>query len=56
VQCGTYPFWSSILESEESWEEEKAHCPGVGKGRLYSKREIEERLYARRAAKPLGPA
>ncbi|MBG0766197.1 YkgJ family cysteine cluster protein [Sphaerochaeta halotolerans] len=40
-QCRTYPFWMSILESEERWEEEKKSCPGIGKGRLYTKEEID---------------
>jgi hypothetical protein len=31
----------SILESEERWEEEKKSCPGIGKGRLYTKEEID---------------
>jgi Fe-S-cluster containining protein len=50
VQC------SRLLESEEAWMAESKNCPGMGKGRLHSKREIEERLLARRKSKPVGPA
>jgi len=43
-QCMTYPFWAHVLESEETWNEEAKACPGIGKGRLYTKKEIEEKL------------
>ncbi|MGE4453222.1 MAG: YkgJ family cysteine cluster protein [Sphaerochaeta sp.] len=43
-QCRTYPFWMSIMESEDTWEAEKKSCPGIGKGRLYTKEEIDELL------------
>jgi uncharacterized protein len=56
VQCSSYPFWAQLLESEEAWAAESTNCPGMGKGRLHSKREIEERLFARRKSKPVGPA
>jgi Fe-S-cluster containining protein len=49
VQCSTYPFWSSILESRRRWNEEAASCPGVGVGELKSRTYIEERLLERRA-------
>jgi uncharacterized protein len=55
VQCSTYPFWAPIMESEESWREESAHCPGVGKGRTFSRAEIEERLLDKRKSRPVGP-
>jgi uncharacterized protein len=48
VQCSTYPFWSSIVESRSSWESESASCPGIGGGELRSREYIEERLLARR--------
>jgi uncharacterized protein len=50
VQCSTYPFWSSILDSPASWKDESRFCPGIGKGELRSRSFIEERLYKRRAA------
>jgi len=53
VQCSTYPFWASILESRSRWDEESAYCPGVGKGELRGGASIEERLERRRAEKIL---
>ncbi|MCC6950245.1 MAG: YkgJ family cysteine cluster protein [Phycisphaerales bacterium] len=32
AQCRTWPFWPSILASEDSWRRAKAVCPGMGKG------------------------
>ena len=47
LQCRTYPFWAPHLESADSWELEKQHCPGIGKGKRYTKQEIEAFLAAR---------
>ncbi|MCF0238710.1 MAG: YkgJ family cysteine cluster protein, partial [Sphaerochaetaceae bacterium] len=52
-QCETYPFWSHVLESEETWNEEAKHCPGINKGRKYTKREIEKKLKNRQANCPV---
>jgi uncharacterized protein len=46
-QCMTYPFWAHVLESEETWKEEAKSCPGIGKGTLHSKKEIDEALQFR---------
>lgn len=47
-QCRSYPFFPldgfSPVESAYTWRYEKKFCPGIGKGRLYSKREIEQRM------------
>lgn len=40
TQCRTYPFWPEVLETEETWVEEAAHCPGIGIGRRWSGTEI----------------
>ena len=41
TQCRTWPFWPEVLNAK-SWKKEVAQfCPGVDKGRLYSKKEIE---------------
>jgi hypothetical protein len=40
AQCRTYPFWFENLRSESAWQETCGDCPGIGKGRLYSKEEI----------------
>lgn len=40
-QCRTWPFWTSNLD-ETVWKRDVASfCAGVGKGRLYSREEIE---------------
>ncbi len=44
LQCRTYPFWKNVMESKESWENEAKSCPGIGKGRVVSAKEIEKRL------------
>jgi hypothetical protein len=53
LQCRTYPFWASIVEDKESWNLECASCPGIGKGRLYSKQEIIALLEMRAGVEPL---
>lgn len=46
VQCRTYPFWPSVIESEESWKKEARSCPGIGKGPVIPREEIERRASA----------
>ncbi|WP_253154209.1 YkgJ family cysteine cluster protein [Stieleria tagensis] len=41
VQCRTWPFWDSTLESKTAWKETCEECPGAGNGKLYSLAEIE---------------
>ena len=41
TQCRTYPFWPENVESKEEWEAEDERCPGIGKGRRYSREEID---------------
>lgn len=47
VQCSTYPFWSWILANKKSWDECSKDCPGINKGKLWQKEEIEsqKKLY-----------
>ena len=40
LQCRTFPFWCDNLRSEKKWRQIAAECPGIGKGRFYSKSEI----------------
>ena len=35
MQCRTWPFWKSNVESKETWKETCQACPGSGKGKLY---------------------
>ena len=53
IQCRTYPFWSSVVESKESWDEEALLCPGIGHGKRYSKKEIENLVRQRIANGPI---
>jgi uncharacterized protein len=48
VQCTTYPFWTRLTSDLESWSDERHNCPGIGRGRLWTKEEILEQvqLYA----------
>jgi hypothetical protein len=47
LQCQSFPFWSSCLASPEEWKEFQDRCPGIGKGRLHSRNEIEQWLRLR---------
>jgi len=40
LQCRSFPFWFSNLRSEKSWEHVRRQCPGIGKGRYFSRSEI----------------
>jgi len=41
LQCRTWPFWPSNLESPEAWDEASRRCPGMGGGPLYALEQIE---------------
>lgn len=41
IQCRTWPFWDSTLETKEDWKQTCDVCPGAGKGKLYNFTEIE---------------
>jgi len=41
TQCRTWPFWPENMNPRTWSKEVKAFCPGVGKGKLYSKEEIQ---------------
>ncbi len=47
LQCRTFPFWHSVLGSKNAWEGTSETCPGMGKGALHSKDEIQKRLLER---------
>jgi Fe-S-cluster containining protein len=50
LQCRTYPFWPSMLASRKTWE--AMSCPGMGRGTLHSREEIEA-LLALQSAEPI---
>lgn len=41
IQCRAWPFWSENLDEWVWYEEIASICPGVNRGRLYSKDELE---------------
>jgi Fe-S-cluster containining protein len=41
IQCRTWPFWSSNLNSRRAWGETCRVCPGAGTGQLYTLEQIE---------------
>ncbi len=41
-QCRTWPFWSSNLTSQNTWNEATRRCDGINRGRLYSFDQIEK--------------
>jgi Fe-S-cluster containining protein len=43
-QCRTWPFWPSVLASEERWNEEARDCPGMNRGPRRTREEIEALL------------
>ena len=52
LQCRTYPFWPSAVASPETWRTTAAACPGIGRGAVHSREEIDARL-AERESEPL---
>ena len=50
VQCSTYPFWSSIMDSMDAWVTEARYCSGIGAGELRSNKYIEDLMLMRRGA------
>ncbi|HPI39386.1 MAG TPA: YkgJ family cysteine cluster protein [Pseudobdellovibrionaceae bacterium] len=44
TQCRTWPFWPEVMDAK-TWNQEVAtFCPGVGKGRVYTEKEIRKQL------------
>lgn len=43
AQCRTWPFWDSLLESKNAWDEASKSCPGCNQGPLIPFEEIEIR-------------
>jgi uncharacterized protein len=41
LQCRSFPFWASALSSRAEWDETASHCPGIGRGPVHSRAEIE---------------
>lgn len=44
TQCRTWPFWPEVMNAKTWKQEVAAFCPGVGKGKVWTKQEIEAQL------------
>jgi Fe-S-cluster containining protein len=47
-QCRTWPFWPENMSKKAWFGEVKRDCPGIGRGRVHSRAEIELLLAAER--------
>ncbi len=62
LQCRAFPFWPANMASVEDWQRAAERCPGIGQGRLHSRRTIEKWLRRREREPfmtppaPAGPA
>lgn len=43
-QCRSFPFWTSALKNEKSWNELKEFCPGVDSGPLHPIEDIRRNV------------
>ena len=46
MQCRTWPFWPSNIETKDSWERTCDRCPGSGVGDLYTLEVIQTQANA----------
>lgn len=53
TQCRTWPFWPETLSAKAWTREVAAYCPGVGKGRTWTRQEIEKALGEQEASENL---
>jgi len=44
IQCRTWPFWKSNIESPDDWKETQRGCPGAGTGNFVGLEEITDQL------------
>ncbi len=49
-QCRTWPFWNEVMTAKAWAQDVAAFCPGVGKGKLWSAKEIDAILAAETAS------
>lgn len=55
TQCRTWPFWNDVMNAKSWAKDVAAFCPGVGKGKLWTEKEIDAVLKIETAAeKQLG--
>lgn len=44
TQCRTWPFWPETMKAKTWTGEVAKFCPGVGKGKIWSREEVEAQL------------
>lgn len=44
TQCRTWPFWPDVMNAKTWKKEVVSFCPGIGKGKLYTGKEIKQIL------------
>ncbi len=42
LQCRTWPFWNSNLQSERCWQQAGRMCAGIDRGKTHTYEQIEE--------------
>jgi uncharacterized protein len=42
LQCRTWPFWHSNLQSQRSWDQAGRMCPGINRGTSHTCEQIEQ--------------
>lgn len=50
TQCRTWPFWNDVMNAKSWAKDVAAFCPGVGKGKLWTAKEIDAVLKIETAA------
>ncbi len=50
TQCRTWPFWPEVMNAKSWAKDVVTFCPGVGKGKIWSAKEIETQLKAQMAS------
>jgi uncharacterized protein len=55
LQCRAFPFWPANLGSIAEWQEAARRCPGIGRGRLHTRRTIDKWLRLREKEPFLSP-
>ena len=52
LQCRTFPFWDSVVSSEQAWNEAALGCPGINNGDYYEMEKIDD-FVSRMADEPV---
>lgn len=42
VQCSLFPFWPSMIRDRDVWNYYALLCPGMNRGKLYTKEMVDE--------------